>query len=133
MQMADLSRSAAATAARAIAFVPTASLVLACGGAATSSTTAPAATLAVTPTGTPSAALPSLDLSSFQADVALEALLPDSLGGTTLTKLSISGVQLLAAGSASTKDLQTLLTALGKTAADVTAAIASDRDMTLMA
>ena len=131
--MADLSRSAAATAARAIAFVLTASLVVACGTAATSSPTAPAATLAVTPTGTPSAALPSLDLSSFQADVALEALLPDSLGGTTLTKLSISGVQLLAAGSASTKDLQTLLTALGKTAADVTAAIASDRDMTLMA
>jgi hypothetical protein len=132
-EMADLSRSRAATGGRAIAFALTASLVVACGGAATSSPTA----LAVLPTGTPaatSATLPSLDLSSFQADVELEALLPDSLGGSTLTKMSVSGAQLFGAGAGSgNEDLQALLTALGKTAADVTVAFASDLDIIVAA
>jgi len=80
-----------------VALVATAALIVAaCGGtsptAPASSSTAPAETPIDVPTfddGTLS--LPSFEIPSFEADKDLEALLPDSIGGNLVIKLSMTG------------------------------------------
>jgi len=104
-------------------------LVAACGsGTATTApvTQAPVTQAPVTqapatqaPAGTGSPEF-SFDTSSFHADVDLEALFPDEIGGEPLTVLSMSGADMM--GEGGSPELQAMLTALGKTPADLTAA-----------
>lgn len=122
------------TTARFATLMATAALVVACSSSASPGPTAtPVDTTAATPAPASTGAEPTLDLSSFQADANLEALLPDSLGGIALTKLSIAGTTFLASGSPETKPFTDLLTALGKTPADVSLALGSNDAMTVVA
>jgi len=119
-------------------------LIAACGGnAATTApstaaaTTAPttAATVAPVPTevaGATDGALPSFDLSSFHGDQDLEGMIPKSIGGETLTVLSMTGDQFLGDGSSSPA-LAGALTALGKTTSDLSVAFAGTSKMTVVA
>jgi hypothetical protein len=112
-------RSTTATALLAIG-----SLVLgACQAAA--SPAASAAVVTPEPTIAPTiAAEPTLVLPSFNADVDLEALLPDELGGLPTQKFSFAGADFLSNGGPETEDFQKVLTALGKSPADLSVAIA---------
>jgi hypothetical protein len=69
-----------------------------------------------------SGALPSITLPN--QDTNLEAILPSSFGGVTLTKLSMKGEQFL--GQSSSTDFNKAMSALGLTAADVSVAVAAD-------
>jgi hypothetical protein len=96
----------------------------------------PAPTAAPIPTEDPGPGLPfpSFDLSSFDlgsfvlpsfsADEELEALLPDEIGGVTVSKQSITGAQFLALGMGGAA-LGPLLGELGSTADDLSVAIGS--------
>jgi hypothetical protein len=116
--------------------------VAACGGSATAapSAAAPSAAESVAPSVAPS---PSAEASATPAestapdasgaipsfaipnqDKALEALLPSTFGGATLTKISMKGAQFL--GQSSNSDLDKAVTALGLTTADVSGAFAVD-------
>ncbi|MEO5703643.1 MAG: hypothetical protein ABIZ52_07850 [Candidatus Limnocylindrales bacterium] len=112
-------------------------VVAACGpGAATSapgSSQGAAATVApVTqaPAGTDGAA-PTLDLSSFHADVQLEDLFPDEIGGQTLTVLSMSGAEFMVGGTS--PELEATLTALGKSPSDLTVAFGGVTNVSIIA
>ena len=117
-----------------------ATFIAACGGS--SATTAPTPTTAPLPTqgavatevpgasGLPgfSFALPS----GFHADADLEGLLPDTIAGETVTKLSMTGDSFMGAGMAS-GDLQTVLTQLGKTPADLSVAVGGTSKASIIA
>lgn len=75
----------------------------------------------------PSGLLPSIALPSLPSeDKDLEGRLPNSINGVTLTKLSFKGVDFLTGDSDAAKDLNGVLTGLGKTPADLSIAVATD-------
>jgi hypothetical protein len=90
------------------------------------------------PSSVPSFALPSIptgsDIPSFELpsfsfpseDKDLEAKLPSTINGVTLTKYSFKGGDFLEAGASNSQDLLDLLTALGKTPNDLSVAFAGD-------
>jgi hypothetical protein len=116
-------------------------LIAACGGAGSNGTptqgagtTAPATTVPVTPTEAPGLSFDpgaSLDLSSFHGDTDLEDMIPDSVGGETLTVLSMTGDQFL--GGAGSPELEAALTALGKTPKDLSVAFAGSSSVSVFA
>src|SRR5436190_14738716 len=59
-------------------------------------------------------------------DKELEARLPIAINGVTLTKYSWKGADFFKTGNPSSQNLQNLLTALGKSPADLSIAFASD-------
>jgi hypothetical protein len=64
-------------------------------------------------------------------DEELEAVLPDEIGGSTVTKGSMTGEALVALGGAD--DLEEVLAAFEKTPADLTAAIGSTTGVIMFA
>jgi hypothetical protein len=117
--------------ARALAVVAAGvTFIAACGGG--TATTAPAtiapATVAPTVAATQAAAasgLPGFSFalpSGFNADKDLEALLPNTIAGETVTKLSMTGDSFMGMGQG-TDDLQKVLTQFGKTPADLSVAV----------
>jgi hypothetical protein len=124
------------TTVRATAFLVGSIVLAACGGGAP--TSSPGATQAPVATSAPATqapgqtgAAPSLNLESFHAAVDLEALLPDSIGGEPIMTLSMSGTQFLANGMAT--EVQTALTALGKSASDLSVAFGSNSKVVIIA
>jgi hypothetical protein len=117
-------------------------LFAACGGAGgTPPTTTPPApgpvasgSIAPASDALPSFALPgfSFALPSFTADKDLESMFPDTIGGETVTVLSMSGGDFVALGAAS-KDVQTALQQLGKTPADLSVGVGSTSTLTIYA
>ena len=112
-----------------------AGLVWGCGGAASQ---APSASVAAAPSAAPSASVaaspsvepsvappssgPSIALPSLPSEAKdLEALLPGTVCGATATKASLSGASFEATAD---QDFKNVLTALGKSASDVTFALA---------
>ena len=99
---------------------------------------APSSAPPVSSVGLPSFAVPSFALPSGGSfvipsiglpsqDKNLEARLPNSLNGVTLSKVSLTGDTILnGPASSSTADIKTLLAGLGKTPSDFSEAIASD-------
>jgi hypothetical protein len=71
-----------------------------------------------------------LDLSSFHADVQLEALFPDSIGGVPLAPFSMPGTAMVGGDS---PEIDAMLTALNKTPADLSAAIAGGATFQILA
>jgi hypothetical protein len=74
----------------------------------------------------PSEALPSISIPSFALPSGakdLEALLPDTMCGADATKFSMGGAEFAAAGS--TPEFESALSALGKSASDVSFAAAA--------
>ena len=113
----------------AVALLLVATACAACGGATPSPSTP-----AVSPTATPIPlpTLPAAEVPTFaprHADPILEALLPTSLAGITLTRESQRGTDL----SRQSDALDTMLKALGKTLADFTVASAYSRSGDLKA
>jgi len=112
-----------------VAGLATAVVAAACGGSAGSPPSAVAPTLPVeTPLDVPTFdlgtfALPSFAIPSFASDAELEALLPDSIGGSVVVKSSLAGDAIvnLPGGSA----LASQLDDLGATVDDVSVAIGS--------
>jgi hypothetical protein len=103
------------------------------GAASTAPTTAPVSVAPVpTEVAAASDALPSFDLSSFHGDQDLESMIPTTVGGQTLTTLSMTGDQFLGDGSSSPQ-LAGALTALGKTPADLSVAFAGSTKITIVA
>lgn len=95
-------------------------LVAACGGG--SATTAPGATQgAATQVPAATAGGTALAIPTFHSDQNLESLFPDTLGGETVSVQSVSGTEFMGLGGAT--ELQAVLTALGKTPADMSVAI----------
>jgi hypothetical protein len=130
------------TTIRAIGLVAAgAMLIAACSGAGTA-TTAPAtaapattgpATQAPGPTEVPGSS-PGLSfaLPSFHGDTDLEGMIPTSIGGETLTVLSMTGDQFLGNGTTS-PELAGALQALGKTTSDLSVAFAGSSTLTVVA
>lgn len=118
--------------------------VAACGGSATAapSAAAPSAAESVAPSVAPSpsaeasaaaaastepvasGAVPSFAIPSFTLDKDLEALLPSTFGGATLTKISMRSELFL--GQDPTSDLNKAVSALGLNASNVSGAFATD-------
>jgi len=102
-------------------------VLVACSSSTTNNATptpSPTPTVAATPTAAASViALPSISLPSNAKE--LEALLPDTLGGHTLTKFSMKGSDFVSQ-STSNPELTTWLSSLGKSLNDVSAAYAFD-------
>ncbi len=91
----------------------------ACGSAASPSPSAGAVSSPGASAAASSGASPS-PTPDYHAAPALEARLPDSIGGVAMQKISMNGADFLAAGSATGQtDLQTMLQQLGKTTADL--------------
>jgi hypothetical protein len=126
---------------RPIAMVVAAAVfVAACGGSGP--TTAPATGAPATPAAATVApatqapvdsggAFPSFALPSFVGDQELEDMMPTSIGGVTLTVLSMTGTEFL--GSPATEDFDQLLTQLGKTPADMSVAFAGAGTISIVA
>ncbi len=124
------------TTVRAMAFLVGSIVLAACGsGAPTSSPGVTQATVATSAPATqaPGATggLPSFVIPSFHGAADLEALLPDSIGGEPLVTLSMSGTQFLASGMAT--EVQAALTALGKSASDLSVAFGSNSQVVVIA
>ena len=118
--------------------------VAACGGTTATTvpgagtvapaTLAPASVAPATEAPAASGAAPSLSLPSFQGDQELEGMLPDTLGGETVTVLSLTGEEFLGGGMGSgTEDLQALLTQLGKAPSDMSVAFGGAGTVTIVA
>jgi hypothetical protein len=114
---------------RALALVAAgATFIAACGGGAatTAPTVAPTLAPATQGAGVPeSSGLPGFSFalpSGFNADKDLEALLPNTIAGETVTKLSLTGDTFMGAGQG-TDDLQKVLTQFGKQPADLSVAV----------
>jgi hypothetical protein len=73
----------------------------------------------------------SFDTSSFHADVELEDLFPDELGGVAIDPLSMTGVEFLSGGSA--PEFDAMLAALNKTTADLSVAFGGAGNVTIIA
>lgn len=116
-------------------------LVAACGsGAATQApgATQGAATQAQATQAAPTqgavatgAAGPSLDLSSFHADVKLEDMFPKEVGGTAVVVLSMTGDQFM--GQGASPELDAALAALGKSSSDLSVAFGGAGAITIVA
>ncbi len=114
-------------------------LAAACSGSSSTPTPAPVATAAPTPAPTVAApgasvgiALPSgfpagsFGIPNMHEAPDLEAQLPDNVNGTALQKLSFSGSGMAALGGSNTQEFDQVLSSLGKSPADFTAAVATD-------
>ncbi len=98
-------------------------VVSACAGTASPSP-APASPV---PSPAASAAASPSAAGDFHADRALEARLPDSIGGVAMAKMSMTGADFMAAGgSQGQSQLRTLLQELGRTDADLSVALTYD-------
>ena len=117
-------------------FVGAMLVVAACGSSA--ATTAPTQAPPTEPTAT-EAAIPTLGLPgfsfalpSFTSDKDLEGMFPDSVGGQPLTVQSMSGADFMSMGSSS-QDVQTALSQLGKTPADLSVGFGGNTSVTIFA
>jgi hypothetical protein len=126
----------ARTTARTIAlFGASALLIAACGGSSATQAptqapvTAAPATEAPASTGEPGF---SFALPSFTGDADLEAMLPDSIGGETLTVISMTGDEFLGDGTIS-PEISDALDALGKTTSDLSVAFGGTSTMQVVA
>lgn len=116
-------------------------VVAACGnGAATSApatqgapaTQAPATQAPVATQGAVATdGLPSFALPSFHSDQDLEDLFPDEIGGVDITVLSMTGDQFL--GQGTSPELDAALSALGKSASDLSVAFGGAGTITIIA
>jgi hypothetical protein len=99
-------------------------VVVACSSSSASSTPTPTPSPTATPTAPASSAsaLPSFNLPSNAKE--LEALLPDTLGSTKLTKFSMKGSDFVS--QSDNPELKAWLDSLGKSLNDVSAAYAFD-------
>jgi predicted small lipoprotein YifL len=118
------------TATRALAVLPLVLVLAACGatGPSPSSAASPSASAgAQSPAvsaGASDSPAPSVDL---HGATDLEARLPDQIGGTTLTKVSLKGADFLSTGSSAEQGgLETMLKGLGKTTSDLSLAQEGD-------
>ena len=115
-----------------------ATFIAACGGttATTAPTTAGAASDApasvVPATQAPSSGLPGFSFDLPNEDTELEGLLPDEIGGVAVTKVSMGGDTFMQGGTGS-EDMQNMLTALGKTPADLSVAFGSSPSAVVLA
>ena len=115
-------------------------LIAACGGnAATTGPTQAAVTAAPTtaPAATDGAAATihpgfSFAMPSFHGDENLEGMIPDTVGGETLTVMSMTGDQFLGNGSSS-PELAGALQDLGKTTSDLSVAFAGTSKISIVA
>lgn len=115
--------------ARALALLAGAVLVLAACGPAAAPTAAPGGTQAAVATPGAATQAPgtsgepgfSFTMPSFNSDLELESLLPDTIGGVAVDKASMSGGDLIGDGTGS-EDLLAILTQFGKTPADMSVA-----------
>lgn len=110
-------------------------LATACGSGA--ATTGPGAATQPPVTEAPNQSAPtvpgfSFTMPSFGADVELEAMFPDEIGGEKLTVLSMTGATFLGSGT-SGNEIGPVLTQLGKTPDDLTVAFAGTMQVTLIA
>src|SRR5262245_62143213 len=104
-------------------------VVAACGGSA--ATTAPTAATQAPPSLAPQTfALPSFGLPSFNSDPELEAMFPKDVGGETLTVISMNGTDFVGTAGA---QLTPVLTKLGKSPADLSAAFGGTMAVTITA
>lgn len=123
--------------ARSLAILAGVVIVLAACGPAGPAATAPGSTTTALPT--PPAfpdgpdGLPSFALPPFTGNAALEALLPDELGGTTVAKLSMSGDDFVRGGGESAADFLAVLSQSGWSPAELSVAFASTSDVILAA
>lgn len=110
-------------------------VVAACGPAGPATTASGGTTTPATPPAFPDGpdGLPSFALPPFTANSALEALLPDELGGTTVEKLSMSGDDFVRGGGESAADFLAVLSQSGWSPADLSVAFASTRDVIFVA
>jgi hypothetical protein len=124
-------------AARALAVVAAAGLVLAACGQAGAPTSPPGGTPAAVVTSAPATRAPGATEGpafSFvlpSEDKALEALLPDQIGGKAVLKVSQSGESFLRGGGASSADFLAILTQFGKAPADLSVAFGGTTDIQL--
>lgn len=124
------------TTTRAIGLLAAGAMVIAaCGG--TGATTAPtqaAATATAAPVATdaPATAAPgfSFVLPSFRGDPELEAMIPDTIGGETVTLISMTGDEIPIGGS---PEIAAALEALDKTTADLSVAFAGTTALSIVA
>ena len=110
-------------------------LVAACGGST------PSGAASVAPTAAPTAAAtqgpgatnanPTFPTASLHGDVDLEALFPDEIAGKPLQVLSMTGEQMVADGDAA--EMGQMLTLLGKTPADLSAAFGGVTEVGIVA
>lgn len=117
--------------ARPLAALATLAIFVAACGSGTA-TNAPTATQAPA-TQAPAATEPgqaSFPIPSFHADQKLEALFPDSIGGETMTVLSVSGEEFMGLGAA--PELEAMLSALSKSASDMSVAYGSAGNVTII-
>jgi hypothetical protein len=123
---------------RALALVAAgATFIAACGGG--TATTAPTPTVAPATQGAiqipGSSGLPGFSFalpSGFNADKDLEALLPNTIAGETVTKLSVTGDSFMGLGQ-STDDLQKVLTQFNKTPSDLSVAVGGTTKASIIA
>jgi len=126
-------------AARALAILAGASIVLAACGQAATPTSAPggsqAAVITPIPTTQPPGATegPAFSFVLPNEDKDLEALLPDQIGGATTTKLSMAGDSFLMAGGAGSAGFTAILSQFGKSPSDLSVAAGSTTDIQLFA
>ena len=123
-----------------IAAIATALVVAACGGGA--ATTAPTQGTPTEP-GLPSFdmptfdlgsfAIPSFEIPSFAGDEELEALLPDSIGGQTVIKQSLTGQDFINLGMGGATAFEDLLGEMGASIDDLSVAIGSSGSLVLFA
>lgn len=110
-------------------------LVAACGGGAATAApgTSQGATQAPATQGPASSddAEFSFDTSSFHADVQLEELFPDQIGGEDLTVLSMSGDEFM--GEGTSPELEAALAALNKQPSDLSVAFGGATTVTIIA
>jgi hypothetical protein len=118
-----------------LAILAVATFVLAACGQAAAPTSAPGGTQAAVITPIPATQAPgategpafSFDLPS--EDKALEALLPDQIGGKPVLKVSQTGDRFLSGDAASSADFRAILTQFGKSPADLSVAFAGTLDI----
>jgi hypothetical protein len=112
--------------ARPLALVAAGAMFLAsCGGGAATTAPSAAPTLAPATTAPAGSAQPGFSFalpSGLNADPGLEGMLPDTIAGETLTKLSMTGDSFMGAGMG-TEDLQKVLDQFGKGPSDLSVAV----------
>jgi hypothetical protein len=77
--------------------------------------------------------LGSFALPSFTTDAALEAMIPDQLGGQALDKLSFTGDAFMGSGQEGSAQVQALLGSMGKTPGDLSVAFGGNSLVTVIA
>ena len=96
--------------------------------AVTSPSPSPATTSASPSPAAASASAGLLPSLSLHGDAALEAMLPDQIGGTTLQKFSFQGAGAFSSGASGSQELQDALGQIGKSPNDVSFAVAASTD-----